>query len=153
MSLRQRHMDPQLAMGSQRLVEGCLLAGTQGEASSPHPQSHSRAPLLQCRSASFGSFESTGQLPPLPSISHPSIICASSSSSLAAAPLFSLSYSSSSNPHHSSLYHSSYFQPMDTSPDFPHVRPRRSGSHGYSPPLPPLGLRLLLAWHASGAFS
>ncbi|XP_040901802.1 stromal interaction molecule 1a isoform X2 [Toxotes jaculatrix] len=31
MSLRQRHIDPQLAMGSQRLVESCLLAGQQGE--------------------------------------------------------------------------------------------------------------------------
>ncbi|XP_041653309.1 stromal interaction molecule 1a isoform X2 [Cheilinus undulatus] len=36
MSLRQRHIDPQLAMGSQRLVESCLLTGQQGEGS-PYP--------------------------------------------------------------------------------------------------------------------
>uniref|UniRef100_A0A8C9WGS0 Stromal interaction molecule 1a n=1 Tax=Scleropages formosus TaxID=113540 RepID=A0A8C9WGS0_SCLFO len=34
MSLRQRHIDPQLAMGSQRLVEGCFLSGQQGEPTS-----------------------------------------------------------------------------------------------------------------------
>ncbi|KAM9441752.1 stromal interaction molecule 1a isoform 2-T2 [Salvelinus alpinus] len=34
MSLRQRHMDTQLAMGSQRLVETCLLAGQQGDGTS-----------------------------------------------------------------------------------------------------------------------
>ncbi|XP_014018893.1 stromal interaction molecule 1a isoform X2 [Salmo salar] len=34
MSLRQRHMDSQLAMGSQRLVETCLLAGQQGDGTS-----------------------------------------------------------------------------------------------------------------------
>ncbi|XP_070684865.1 stromal interaction molecule 1a isoform X1 [Pempheris klunzingeri] len=36
MSLRQRHIDPQLAMGSQRLVESCLSAGQQGEGT-PYP--------------------------------------------------------------------------------------------------------------------
>uniref|UniRef100_A0A672ZFI4 Stromal interaction molecule 1-like n=1 Tax=Sphaeramia orbicularis TaxID=375764 RepID=A0A672ZFI4_9TELE len=35
-SLRQRHIDPQLAMGSQRLVEGSLLSGQQGEGT-PYP--------------------------------------------------------------------------------------------------------------------
>uniref|UniRef100_A0A8D0CFD5 Stromal interaction molecule 1a n=1 Tax=Scleropages formosus TaxID=113540 RepID=A0A8D0CFD5_SCLFO len=35
MSLRQRHIDPQLAMGSQRLVEGCFLSGQQGEVGHP----------------------------------------------------------------------------------------------------------------------
>ncbi|XP_062408439.1 stromal interaction molecule 1a isoform X3 [Sardina pilchardus] len=143
MSLRQRHIDPQLAMGSQRLVEGCLLAagGTQGEASGGlHPLSHqshlsqSRASLLQSRSRSF---------------EHPSIICTSSSSSslaaaAAASPPLPLSFSSlaaSSSHLHSSHYHSSYFQPMETFADFPpdnipYVRPRRSGSHGYTRPAP-----------------
>ncbi|XP_041919000.1 stromal interaction molecule 1a isoform X2 [Alosa sapidissima] len=132
MSLRQRHIDPQLAMGSQRLVEGCPLAagGTQGEASGGlHPQSHQShtgVSLLQCRSRSF---------------EHPSIICtSSSSSSLAAAPPppLPLSFSSlaaSSSHLHSSHCHSSYFQPMDTFADFPndnipHMRSRLSGSHG-----------------------
>uniref|UniRef100_A0AAQ4RPU9 Stromal interaction molecule 1a n=1 Tax=Gasterosteus aculeatus aculeatus TaxID=481459 RepID=A0AAQ4RPU9_GASAC len=45
MSLRQRHIDPQLAMGSQRLVESCPLAGQQGEGT-PYP-SRSRAALIQ----------------------------------------------------------------------------------------------------------
>ncbi|KAM9318439.1 stromal interaction molecule 1a isoform 1-T1 [Pholidichthys leucotaenia] len=36
MSLRQRHIDPQLALGSQRLVESCLLPGQQGEGT-PYP--------------------------------------------------------------------------------------------------------------------
>lgn len=183
MSLRQRHIDPQLAMGSQRLVEGCLLAagGTQGEASGscssnsspPHPQSHQahqakpRASLLQNRSHSFGSCESTGQQQQqqLPSISHPSIICTSSSSSSLASlppplPLSFSSLASSMGRPHSLLFQSAYFQPVDTSPDFPpdnipHARSRRSGSHGYTRPVPPRPawlVPLMSAWHALGAF-
>ncbi|KAK6296166.1 hypothetical protein J4Q44_G00338790 [Coregonus suidteri] len=118
MSLRQRHMDSQLAMGSQRLVETCLLAGQQGDGTS-YP-SRSRAPLQQSHNQSFQQFEAL-PLPPLSSaVSHPSIICSyrqphsSSSSSL-----------HSTSPHSSNVYHSSYFQPMDTIPDF-----QRSSSFG-----------------------
>ncbi|XP_023259328.1 stromal interaction molecule 1 isoform X1 [Seriola lalandi dorsalis] len=118
MSLRQRHIDPQLAMGSQRLVESCLLAGQQGEGT-PY-SSRSRATLRQSRSQSFGQLECL-PLPPLSSaVSHPSIIFSSSPNPQ------SLSSSSSCLPsavgggvtHHSShLYHTS-FQPMDPIPDF-----------------------------------
>lgn len=121
MSLRQRHIDPQLAMGSQRLVESCLLAGQQGEGT-PYP-SRSRATLRQSRSQSFGQLECL-PLPPLFSaVSHPSIICASS---LSPQSLSSLSSPSSSSPcavgaavapHSSHLFHAS-FQPMDPIPDF-----------------------------------
>uniref|UniRef100_A0A7N6AH70 SAM domain-containing protein n=1 Tax=Anabas testudineus TaxID=64144 RepID=A0A7N6AH70_ANATE len=55
MSLRQRHIDPQLALGSQRLVESCLLAGQQGEGT-PYP-SRSRATFRQSRSQSFGQLD------------------------------------------------------------------------------------------------
>ncbi|XP_019943949.1 stromal interaction molecule 1a isoform X2 [Paralichthys olivaceus] len=121
MSLRQRHIDPQLAMGSQRLVESCLLAGQQGEGS-PYP-SRSRAALRQARSQSFGQLDCL-PLPPLSSaVSHPSIICTSSPN-----PQSLSSFSSSSSclpsslggcvaPHSSHLYHAS-FQPMDPIPDF-----------------------------------
>uniref|UniRef100_A0A674ANL0 Stromal interaction molecule 1a n=1 Tax=Salmo trutta TaxID=8032 RepID=A0A674ANL0_SALTR len=48
MSLRQRHMDSQLAMGSQRLVETCLLAGQQGDGTSyssrSRPSLHAHTP-------------------------------------------------------------------------------------------------------------
>ncbi|KAL0174944.1 hypothetical protein M9458_030912, partial [Cirrhinus mrigala] len=126
MSLRQRHIDPQLAMGSQRLVESCLaLGGQEGEGSLY--SSRSRTALRQARSQSFGQFDAPG-LPPLSSaVSHPAIYSASSShaphsSSIATAP-------------HASHYHSSHFQPMDTIPDLPYdaspERPRRSGSYGY----------------------
>uniref|UniRef100_A0A672ZDB3 Stromal interaction molecule 1-like n=1 Tax=Sphaeramia orbicularis TaxID=375764 RepID=A0A672ZDB3_9TELE len=118
-SLRQRHIDPQLAMGSQRLVEGSLLSGQQGEGT-PYP-SRSRATLRQSRSQSFGQLESLPLAPPLSSaVSHPSIICTSN--------LSPQSLSSSSSclpgslggavaPHCSHIYHTS-FQPMDPIPDF-----------------------------------
>ncbi|KAK2880763.1 hypothetical protein Q8A67_018031 [Cirrhinus molitorella] len=125
MSLRQRHIDPQLAMGSQRLVESCLtLGGQEGEGNlySSRPWTA----LRQARSQSFGQFDAPG-LPPLSSaVSHPAIYSAASShaphsSSVATAP-------------HASHYHSSHFQPMDTIPDLPYdaspERPRRSGSYG-----------------------
>ncbi|XP_029963870.1 stromal interaction molecule 1a isoform X2 [Salarias fasciatus] len=121
MSLRQRHIDPQLAMGSQRLVESCLLAGQQGEGT-PYP-SRSRSNLRQSRSQSFSQLDCL-PLPPLSSaISHPSIICTSSPNPQ---PLSSLSSSSSclpgsvgggAAPHPSHIYHAS-FQPMDPIPDF-----------------------------------
>lgn len=121
MSLRQRHIDPQLAMGSQRLVESCLMAGQQGEGT-PYP-SRCRATLRQSRSQSFGQLECL-PLPPLSSaVSHPSII---SASNLNPQSLSSLSSSSSCSPsplggivapHSSHMYHAS-FQPMDPIPDF-----------------------------------
>uniref|UniRef100_A0A673LK53 Stromal interaction molecule 1-like n=1 Tax=Sinocyclocheilus rhinocerous TaxID=307959 RepID=A0A673LK53_9TELE len=65
MSLRQRHIDPQLAMGSQRFVESCLaLGGQEGEGSLY--SSRSRTALRQARSQSFGQFDALG-LPPLSS--------------------------------------------------------------------------------------
>ncbi|XP_077063908.1 stromal interaction molecule 1a isoform X2 [Siphateles boraxobius] len=124
MSLRQRHIDPQLALGSQRLVESCLaLCGQEGEGSSY--LSRPRTVLRQAHSQPFGQFDSLG-LPPLSSaMSHPSIYSAASShgphsSSVANAP-------------HASHYHSSYFQPMDTIPDLPYddspERPHRCASY------------------------
>ncbi|XP_057206679.1 stromal interaction molecule 1a isoform X1 [Triplophysa rosa] len=120
MSLRQRHIDPLLALGSQRLVESCH--GPEGEGSSYR----SRAALRQTLSHSFGQFDALG-LPPLSSaVSHPAIYSALSShaphsSVHAAAP-------------HSSHYQSTHFQPMDTIPDLPYEtspqHPRRSGSYG-----------------------
>ncbi|XP_076850946.1 stromal interaction molecule 1a isoform X1 [Brachyhypopomus gauderio] len=121
MSLRQRHTEPQLGTGSQRLVEGCHApAGQQGEggwypswtrSNLHHPPRH---------------FDPLG-LPPLSAaVSHPSIICASSFSSSPP--------SSSSSAPHSSFFHSSYFQPMEPIPDVPCEasprRHRRSGSYG-----------------------
>uniref|UniRef100_A0A673M3Y9 SAM domain-containing protein n=1 Tax=Sinocyclocheilus rhinocerous TaxID=307959 RepID=A0A673M3Y9_9TELE len=125
MSLRQRHIDPQLSLGSQRLVESCLaLGGQEGEGSLY--SSRSRTVLRQARSQSFGQFDSLG-LPPLSSaVSHPAIYSAASShaphcSSVATAP-------------HASHYHSSHFLPMDTIPDLPYdaspERPRHCGSYG-----------------------
>lgn len=110
MSLRQRHIDPQLAMGSQRFVESCLSAGQQGEGSFPL---RPRAMLRQARSQSFG------QLPPTPlssTVSHPSVV---SSYGLDPHPLSSSCLSSSvgvAAPYLSHLFHTS-FQPMDPIPD------------------------------------
>lgn len=121
MSLRQRHIDPQLAIGSQRLVESCLLAGQQGEGT-PH-QPRSRAAFRPTRSQSFGHLDCL-PLPPLSSaVSHPSIICSSNPGPL---PVSHLSYSSSCLPSsvggalvpHSSHMHHHSFQPMDPIPDF-----------------------------------
>uniref|UniRef100_A0AAZ3R1Y9 SAM domain-containing protein n=1 Tax=Oncorhynchus tshawytscha TaxID=74940 RepID=A0AAZ3R1Y9_ONCTS len=124
MSLRQRHMDSQLAMGSQRLVETCLLAGQQGDGTS-NP-TRSRATLQQSHSQSFQQFEAL-PLPPLSSaVSHPAIICSSPPLSYRQPHSFHSSSSfHSTTPHSSHVYHSSYFQPMDTIPDF-----QRSSSFG-----------------------
>ncbi|XP_050934902.1 stromal interaction molecule 1a isoform X4 [Lates calcarifer] len=119
MSLRQRHIDPQLAMGSQRLVES--FAGQQGEGT-PYP-SRSRATLRQSRSQSFGQLECL-PLPPLSSaVSHPSIICTSNPNPPSLSPLSASSSCLPSSvggsvaPYSSHLYHTS-FQPMDPIPDF-----------------------------------
>ncbi|XP_059186934.1 stromal interaction molecule 1a isoform X1 [Centropristis striata] len=117
MSLRQRHIDPQLAMGSQRLVESCLLAGQQGEGT-PY-SSRSRATFRQSRSHSFGQLDCL-PLPPLSSaVSHPSILFTSNlnphsqSSSPSCLPS---SMGGIIAPHSSHIYHAS-FQPMDPIPD------------------------------------
>uniref|UniRef100_A0A8C5GBT1 SAM domain-containing protein n=1 Tax=Gouania willdenowi TaxID=441366 RepID=A0A8C5GBT1_GOUWI len=119
MSLRQRHIDPQLATGSQRLVESCLLSGQQLEGTPPHPP-RSRSNFAQARSQSFGHLDSL-PLPPLSSaVSHPSIICTLSpkpsplSSSSSCLPS---SVGGGAAPHSSHAYHAS-FQPMDPIPDF-----------------------------------
>ncbi|XP_053543161.1 stromal interaction molecule 1a isoform X1 [Ictalurus punctatus] len=112
MSLRQRHIDPQLAMGSQRLVESSHTAGGhQGEGSS-YPPSWPRPNLRQ----SHGQVDTLGL-----AVSHPSIFCASSP------PYSSTSSSSfSSSTPHSCVYHSS-FQPLDPIPD---SSPRQSRRYG-----------------------
>ncbi|XP_028274728.1 stromal interaction molecule 1a isoform X2 [Parambassis ranga] len=124
MSLRQRHIDPQLAMGSQRLVESCHLAGQQGEGTPYLPRS--RATLRQSRSHSFGQLECL-PLPPLSSaVSHPSIICASNpnpqsfSSLSASSSCLPSSVGGSGAPHSSHIHHTS-FQPMDPIPDLSDV--------------------------------
>uniref|UniRef100_A0A8C1R094 Stromal interaction molecule 1a n=1 Tax=Cyprinus carpio TaxID=7962 RepID=A0A8C1R094_CYPCA len=50
MSLRQRHIDPQLAMGSQRLVDSCVALGGQEGEGSLYP-SRSRTALRQAQGA------------------------------------------------------------------------------------------------------
>lgn len=138
MSLRQRHIDPQLAIGSQRLVESCLLAGQQGEGT-PHPP-RSRATLRQSRSHSFGQLDCL-PLPPLSSaVSHPSIICSSNLnpqhlSSLSSSSCLPSSVGGAVAPHSSHTHHA-YFQPMDPIPDFTFsdvskAHPSRSDSFGY----------------------
>lgn len=141
LSLRQRHIDPQLAMGSQRLVESSHVPGGQQGESSSYP-SWSRSNLHHNRSQSFGQFEVMGLTPISSAVSHPSIFYASSSSSPPCS-------SSSSSVPHSSFFHSPYFQPMDPIPDLPDAtpqQPRRSGSYGY----PSVRSYVLLAWHESG---
>ncbi|XP_057684834.1 stromal interaction molecule 1-like isoform X1 [Corythoichthys intestinalis] len=106
MSLRQRHIDPHLALSSQRLVEGSQLEGQQGEGSS-HSGPRPRTAFRESRSQSFGHLENLC-LPPLSSaVSHPAIICSSGSN---------LHSSSSVGPHSSHVYHPS-FQPLDPIPD------------------------------------
>lgn len=118
MSLRQRHIDPQLAMGSQRLVESCLLAEQQGEGTL-YP-SRSRATFRQSRSQSFGQLDCL-PLPPLSSaVSHPSIICTSNlnpHSQSSSSSCLASSMGGIVAPHSSHIYHAS-FQPMDPIPDF-----------------------------------
>ncbi|XP_061733310.1 stromal interaction molecule 1a isoform X2 [Nerophis ophidion] len=112
MSLRQRHIDPHLALSSQRLVEGSLLEGQQGEGSSHRPRC--RSTFRESRSQSFGHLESLS-LPPLSSaVSHPAIIC---SSSPQAPPSSCSAGGAIVAPHPSHVYHPS-FQPMDPIPDF-----------------------------------
>ncbi|CAL8352716.1 unnamed protein product [Lota lota] len=132
MTLRQRHMDPHLAMGSQRLVESSLISGPQQAEAPHHPSRAPRATLRQSRSQSFGQFEALA-LPPLSSaVSHPTIVC---SSAYSPPPFSPLSFSSSCLPssvggptsHSSHLSHAS-FRPLDAIPDFP----SQDGSHGGS---------------------
>ncbi|XP_035289987.1 stromal interaction molecule 1b isoform X3 [Anguilla anguilla] len=123
MSLRQRHVDPQLSGGSQRLVEGRPPTGQQGEGGGSHP-SRPRPFRRQTRSHSIGQLEFS-PLPPLSSsVSHPSIICSSFGPS----------------PRHSgSFCPASAFLPSDGLPGLPptgeEAQSKRSGSFGY--PAPP----------------
>uniref|UniRef100_A0AAV2J6F7 SAM domain-containing protein n=2 Tax=Knipowitschia caucasica TaxID=637954 RepID=A0AAV2J6F7_KNICA len=105
MSLRQRHMDSQLAMGSQRFVEGSQ--GPQGEGTYARP----RAVLRQARSQSFGQLDSFTCLSS--AVSHPSIPF--SGFSHPSSPLSPLSCSASCLP--SAVFHSSSFQPLEPIPD------------------------------------
>ncbi|XP_065816129.1 stromal interaction molecule 1a isoform X1 [Labrus bergylta] len=133
MSLRQRHIDPQLAMGSQRLVDSCLLR-QQGEGS-PY-LSRSRATLRQSRSQSFGQLDCL-PLPPLSSaVSHPSIISASSLNPQSLSSLSSSSFclpssvGGASAPHSSHFYHTS-FQPLEPIPDFTFSDASKAHSDSY----------------------
>ncbi|XP_027900743.1 stromal interaction molecule 1a isoform X1 [Xiphophorus couchianus] len=121
MSLRQRHIDPQLALGSQRLVESSLLAGQQGEGN-PYP-SKPRPSFRQSRSHSFGQLECLPLQTLSSAVSHPSVIC---SFNPIPQSVPSLSSSSSCLPStiaggvalHSSHVHHAAFQPMDPIPDY-----------------------------------
>ncbi|XP_051933649.1 stromal interaction molecule 1-like isoform X2 [Hippocampus zosterae] len=107
MSLRQRHIDPHLALSSQRLVEGSPSEGQQGEGASHPGPPRPRPAFRESRSQSFGHLESLC-LPPLSSaVSHPAIICSSGAAA----------HSSSSVAAHSSHLHQPSFQPMDPIPD------------------------------------
>ncbi|XP_014871654.1 stromal interaction molecule 1a isoform X1 [Poecilia latipinna] len=121
MSLRQRHIDPQLALGSQRLVESSLLAGQQGEGN-PYP-SKPKPAFRQSRSHSFGQLECLPLQTLSSAVSHPSVIC---SFNPIPQSVPSLSSSSSCLPStfaggfalHSSHVHHATFQPMDPIPDY-----------------------------------
>ncbi|XP_049582122.1 stromal interaction molecule 1a isoform X2 [Syngnathus scovelli] len=107
MSLRQRHMDPHLALSSQRLVEGSPPEGQQGEGASHPGPPRPRPAFRESRSHSFGHLESLC-LPPLSSaVSHPAIICSSGASP----------HCSSSVALHPSHVYQPAFQPMDPIPD------------------------------------
>uniref|UniRef100_A0A3Q3WRL7 SAM domain-containing protein n=1 Tax=Mola mola TaxID=94237 RepID=A0A3Q3WRL7_MOLML len=133
MSLRQRHIDPQLAIGSQRLVESCLLAGQQGEGT-PHPP-RSRATFRQSRSHSFGQLDCLPLSPLSSAVSHPSIICSSNPQSVSHSSSCLPSSAGGTVGSHSSHTHHASFQPMDPIPDFTFsdvskVHPSRSDSFG-----------------------
>lgn len=138
MSLRQRHIDPQLAIGSQRLVDSCLLSGQQAEGT-PHLPRPS-ATFRQSRSQSFGQLDCL----PLPLLSSAeSQLSIASHSSHKPQSLSSLSSSSSCLPSsvgvvpYSSHMHHTSFQPLDPIPDFTfsddsQAHSSRRHSSGYS---------------------
>uniref|UniRef100_A0A803K5M8 Stromal interaction molecule 1 n=1 Tax=Xenopus tropicalis TaxID=8364 RepID=A0A803K5M8_XENTR len=109
-SLRQRHVDSQLALGSQRLVEGYLVS--QSEAT---PQIHyrpSKVSLHRMRSLSSGQSFSSEH--------HPGAV--SSAASPSTCPPFSTSPLPPPGPHsHPVYYHHSttYYVQMDSLPDLP----------------------------------
>uniref|UniRef100_A0A803JDS8 Stromal interaction molecule 1 n=1 Tax=Xenopus tropicalis TaxID=8364 RepID=A0A803JDS8_XENTR len=133
-SLRQRHVDSQLALGSQRLVEGYLVS--QSEAT---PQIHyrpSKVSLHRMRSLSSGQSFSSEH--------HPGAV--SSAASPSTCPPFSTSPLPPPGPHsHPVYYHHSttYYVQMDSLPDLPpdvtSGIPCRSPSVGYfcMPCVPP----------------
>lgn len=141
MSLRQRHIDPQLAIGSQRLVDSCLLSGQQAEGTPHLPRSSG---TRQSRSQSFGQIDCL----PFPLLSsaesQPSVASHSSHSSHKPQSLSSLSSSSclpstvggAVVPYPSHMHHIS-FQPLDPIPDFTfsddsQAHSSRRDSSGYS---------------------
>lgn len=142
MSLRQRHIDPQLAIGSQRLVDSCLLSGQQAEGT-PHLPRSSAA--RQSRSQSFGQLDCLPLSPLSSAESQPSVASHSSHSSHKPQSLSSLSSSFSCLPssvggtlvsYPSHMHHTS-FQPLDPIPDFTfsddsQVHSSRRNSSGYS---------------------
>lgn len=140
MSLRQRHIDPQLAIGSQRLVDSCLLSGQQAEGTPHLPRSS--AIFRQSRSQSFGQLDCL-PLPPLSSAE--SQLSVASHSSHKPQSISTLSSSSSCLPSsvggavvpHSSHMHHTSFQPLDPIPDFTfsddsQAHSSRRDSSGYS---------------------
>lgn len=118
-SLRKPHIDPQLAAGSQRLVESSLLGGHHGEGT-PY-LSRAKSTFRQTRSQSFGHAECLPLTPLSSAVSHPLVICASSQNPQSVPSLSSsCSHSSavSGAVFHSSHMHHASFQPMDRIPDF-----------------------------------
>lgn len=139
MSLRQRHIDPQLAIGSQRLVDSCLLSGQQAEGTPHLPRSSA---TRQSRSQSFGQFDCL----PLPLLSsaesQPSVASHSSHKPQSLSSLSSSSLCLPSSvggavvPYPSHMHHTS-FQPLDPIPDFTfsddsQAHSSRRDSFGYS---------------------
>lgn len=116
-SLRKSHIDPQLALGSQRLVESSLLGGHHGEGT-PY-LSRAKTTFRQARSQSFGHIESLPLAPLSSAVSHPSVICASSLNPQSVPSLSSsCSVGGGATAFHSSHIHHASFQPMDRIPDF-----------------------------------
>lgn len=145
MSLRQRHIDPQLAIGSQRLVDSCLLSGQQqqqqGEGTPLLPRSS--AAFRHSRSQSFGQLDSLPQSPlspadPQPCGLKPQPLSSLSSSCLPCSVGGALGHHSAHthHPHHHHHHHHLSFQPLDPIPDFTfsddsHAYSSRRDSSGY----------------------
>lgn len=142
MSLRQRHIDPQLAIGSQRLVDSCLLSGQQqqqGEGTPLLPRSS--AAFRHSRSQSFGQLDSLPQSPlspadPQPYGLKPQPLSSLSSSCLPCSVGGALGHHSAHTHHPHHHHHHLSFQPLDPIPDFTfsddsHAHPSRRDSSGY----------------------
>lgn len=142
MSLRQRHIDPQLAIGSQRLVDSCLLSGQQQQGEGTPLLPRSSAAFRHSRSQSFGQLDSLPQSPlsladPQPCGLKPQQLSSLSSSCLPCSVGGALGHHSAhthhQHPHH---HHHLSFQPLDPIPDFTfsddsHAYSSRRDSSGY----------------------